>query len=245
MHRCATCCARHVRWRGWPNAPGPAGSTNCSWRASCARCSIFRCGPRRCSWERPNARIGPGPLRSSSRDRPGRFSHIAGRRFFAHRQSNVTYRGVQTFRAMLEEVRSGTADFAMLPVENTTSGSVHDAYDALSHTDLAIIGEEVLRIEMCLISIADVPLEELRRVYSHPQALSQCTAFLASLPQRHRRDVRRYGDERRAHQGGERPDACGHCERRGCCAARPPRAASRYREPPRELHAVSRHRPRA
>jgi chorismate mutase/prephenate dehydratase len=83
---------------------------------------------------------------------------------------------------MLEDVRSGQADYAMLPIENTTSGSVHDAYDALSHTDLAIIGEEVIRIEMCLVGIADVPLESLRKVYSHPQALSQCTAFLASLP---------------------------------------------------------------
>lgn len=113
----------------------------------------------------------------------GAFSHIAARRFFGPRRWNVGYRGVATFRAMLEEVRSGAADYAMLPIENTTSGSVHDAYDALSHTDLAIIGEEVLRIEMCLIGIADVPLEQLRRVYSHPQALSQCTAFLASLPQ--------------------------------------------------------------
>jgi chorismate mutase/prephenate dehydratase len=112
----------------------------------------------------------------------GAFSHIAGRRFFGPRQTNVGYRGVQTFRGMLEEVRSGTADYAMLPIENTTSGSVHDAYDALSHTDLAIIGEEVLRIELCLIGMADVPLEHLRRVYSHPQALSQSTAFLASLP---------------------------------------------------------------
>lgn len=113
----------------------------------------------------------------------GAFSHIAGRRFFGPRQAPATFRGTQTFRAMLEEVRSGAADYAMLPIENTTSGSVHDAYDALSHTDLAIIGEEVLRIEMCLVGIADVPLESLRKVYSHPQALSQCTAFLASLPQ--------------------------------------------------------------
>lgn len=132
-----------------------------------------------------------GPAQRADRTRPatvlyqgseGAFSHIAGRRFFAPRQSNVTFRGVQTFRAMLEEVRAGTADYAMLPIENTTSGSVHDAYDALSHTDLAIIGEEVLRIELCLIGVADVPLESLRRVYSHPQALSQSTAFLASLP---------------------------------------------------------------
>jgi chorismate mutase/prephenate dehydratase len=113
----------------------------------------------------------------------GAFSHIAGRRFFAPRPTGVTFRGQATFRGMLEQVRSSVADYAMLPIENTTSGSVHDAYDALSHTDLAIVGEEVLRIEMCLVGVADVPLESLRKVYSHPQALSQCTAFLASLPQ--------------------------------------------------------------
>jgi chorismate mutase/prephenate dehydratase len=113
----------------------------------------------------------------------GAFSHIAGRQFFAPRPTHVTFRGNPTFRGMLEEVRAGAADYAMLPIENTTSGSVHDAYDALSHSDLAIVGEEVLRIEMCLVGIADVPLDSLRKVYSHPQALSQCTAFLASLPQ--------------------------------------------------------------
>ena len=113
----------------------------------------------------------------------GAFSHIAGRRFFGPRQAPVTYRGLQTFRAILEEVRSGAADYAMLPIENTTSGSVHDAYDALSHTDLAIVGEEILRIELCLVGVADVPLTSLRQIYSHPQAIFQCTAFLASLPQ--------------------------------------------------------------
>src|SRR5689334_3119172 len=130
------------------------------------------------------AALDPGrPITVVFQGAEGAFSHIAGRRFFAPRPSTVTYRGLPTFRAMLEEVRSGAADYAMLPIENTTSGSVHDAYDALSHTDLAIVGEEVLRIEMCLVGIADVPLESLRKVYSHPQALSQCTAFLASLPQ--------------------------------------------------------------
>ena len=112
----------------------------------------------------------------------GAFSHIAARRFFATRQSAATYRGVTTFRGMLEDIRSGAADYALLPIENTTSGSVHDAYDALSHTDLAIVGEEVLRVELCLIGLADVALEQLTRIYSHPQALSQCRAFLASLP---------------------------------------------------------------
>jgi chorismate mutase/prephenate dehydratase len=136
-------------------------------------------------------RLGAGPSPAVDPERPirivfqgseGAFSHIAARRFFAPRQIPAVYRGVTTFRGLLEDVGSGAADYAMLPIENTTSGSVHDAYDALSHTDLAIVGEEVLRIELCLIGLADVPLESLRHVYSHPQALSQCTAFLASMP---------------------------------------------------------------
>ena len=135
-------------------------------------------------------RLGAGPA-AAGETRPivvayqgseGAFSHIAARRAFGARQAGATYRGHTTFRGMLEAVRAGEADYAMLPIENTTSGSVHDAYDALSHTDLAIVGEEVLRIELCLIGLADVPLEQLTRVYSHPQALSQCTAFLAALP---------------------------------------------------------------
>jgi len=112
----------------------------------------------------------------------GAFSHIAARRFFGPRPAPAQYRGCHSFRGMLEDVRSGAADYAMLPIENTTSGSVHEAYDALVHTDLAIVGEEALRIEMCLIGLDDVPLDRIRRVYSHPQALAQCTAFLAALP---------------------------------------------------------------
>ncbi|MEO7190285.1 MAG: bifunctional chorismate mutase/prephenate dehydratase [Vicinamibacterales bacterium] len=125
----------------------------------------------------------PRPITVVFQGADGAFSHIAARRFFAPRPSAVTYLGRPSFRSMLEEVRSGAADYAMLPIENTTSGSVHDAYDALSHTDLAIVGEEVLRIELCLVGVAEVPLESLLKVYSHPQALSQSTAFLASLPQ--------------------------------------------------------------
>ncbi len=170
----------------------------------------------------------------------GAFSHIAGRRFFGPRTADATYRGLPTFRAILEEVRSGAADYAMLPIENTTSGSVHDAYDALSHTDLAIVGEEVLRIELCLVGVEDVPLDE-------PAA--DLLASAGALPVHgvsgvasagHRRVVHRHGDERRAGQARERPDARGDCQRRGRHAARAAHPPPRHRQPPRELHAVPR-----
>jgi len=69
----------------------------------------------------------------------------------------------------------------MLPVENTTAGSINEAYDLLASTHLSVVGEEVLRVEHCLVGLAGVELTDIRRVYSHPQALAQCSAFLAGL----------------------------------------------------------------
>jgi chorismate mutase/prephenate dehydratase len=67
-------------------------------------------------------------------------------------------------------------------VENTTAGSINEVYDLLSRSPIAIVGEEVLRVEHCLLAVDDTPLELIRRVLSHPQALAQCVKFLLQLP---------------------------------------------------------------
>ena len=69
----------------------------------------------------------------------------------------------------------------MLPVENTTAGSINEAYDLLAQTSLSVVGEEVLRVEHCLVGLQDATLDDIRRVYSHPQALAQCSNFLSGL----------------------------------------------------------------
>ena len=113
--------------------------------------------------ERKRRPVTPGaPIAVVFQGSEGAFSHIAGRRFFAPRQAMSPTAGCRRSAAFSKKSEPGAADYAMLPIENTTSGSVHDAYDALSHTDLAIVGEDVLRIELCLVGIADVPLESLR-----------------------------------------------------------------------------------
>jgi chorismate mutase/prephenate dehydratase len=86
---------------------------------------------------------------------------------------------------MLEEVRSGDLDYAVLPLENTTSGSVTAAYDLLARMDLALVGEEIQEVDHCLLALEDVPLSRIRRIYSHPVALSQCGRFLSTLPDCH------------------------------------------------------------
>lgn len=111
----------------------------------------------------------------------GAYSHLAAMRHFGPRGGDVEFRGYPTFRAMMESVRDGHARYGLLPIENTTAGSINDAYDLLAQMDLSIVGEEVQKVEHCLVAIEDVPLSRIRRVFSHPQALAQCSNFLASL----------------------------------------------------------------
>jgi chorismate mutase / prephenate dehydratase len=124
-------------------------------------------------------------LRVAYQGTEGAFSHLAARRHFAANGLNVTYHGFDTFEGMLEAVRAGEADYAMLPVENTTSGSVTAAYDLLARMDLALVGEEVQEVTHCLLALEPVPLASLRHVFSHPVALSQCGRFLATLTDCH------------------------------------------------------------
>lgn len=112
----------------------------------------------------------------------GAYSQIAAEQHFGPRGVTLETRGYDTFAAILEAVSSGEADYAMLPVENTTAGSINDAYDLLASTELVVVGEEVLRVQHCLVALPGAQLEGIRRVYSHPQGLLQCARFLSQLP---------------------------------------------------------------
>jgi len=132
------------------------------------------------------------PLRASTKELvvsyqgiDGAYSHLAAMRHFGPRGGKVTFRGYPSFRAMMEAVRDGQADYGVLPIENTTAGSINDAYDLLAQMDLSIVGEEVQRVEHCLVALEPVPVSSIRRVFSHPQALAQCSSFLGSLTDCH------------------------------------------------------------
>lgn len=112
----------------------------------------------------------------------GAYSHLAAQRHFSGRKREVEYRGHDSFRDAVEAVEEGAADAALLPIENTTAGSINEVYDLLAERDLWIVGEEVLAVDHCLVALSPVPLSHVRRIASHPQALAQCTRFLRSLP---------------------------------------------------------------
>lgn len=111
----------------------------------------------------------------------GAYSYLAAFQHFADRRESLDCRGYRTFRELADAVERGKLDYAMLPVENTTAGSINEAYDVLLHARVAAVGEEVFRVEHCLVALQPIPMAKVQRIASHPQALAQCSEFLATL----------------------------------------------------------------
>jgi prephenate dehydratase len=107
---------------------------------------------------------------------PGAFGEEAIIGYFG--ADAVEPRPMPTFSAVCAAVEDGSADAGVLPLENSLAGTVGDALDALAEGSLAVVGELLLPIRHQLLVLAGVRLEEVERVASHWQALSQCERFL-------------------------------------------------------------------
>ncbi len=115
----------------------------------------------------------------------GAYSQLAAMRHFGDAAASIRCVGFHSFREMLEAVRAGAVDYAVLPIENSIAGSINESYDLLAETGLSLVGEEYQPIDHCLIGAADVDVSAIRRVYSHPVALAQCGGFLETLEDCH------------------------------------------------------------
>ncbi|MBM3776789.1 MAG: prephenate dehydratase [Acidimicrobiia bacterium] len=113
---------------------------------------------------------------------PGAWGHLAAERHFSAR-SGVEFRPFDSFRETMTAVKTGAAHFGLLPIENSTAGSINENYDLLAQMDLALVGEEIQPVDNCLMAVDEVPIERIRRVLSHPQAIAQCSQFLSTLRQ--------------------------------------------------------------
>jgi chorismate mutase / prephenate dehydratase len=110
------------------------------------------------------------------------YSDAAARKYLAGRGLEGDLTGYRTFREAADALLGGEADLAVLPIENTTAGSINEVYALLRSRELFIVGEETWKVDHCLAAAADVPLSALTRILSHPQGLEQCAQFLQSLP---------------------------------------------------------------
>ncbi len=129
-----------------------------------------------------NQKNGEKRVSVSYQGTDGAFSHLAALRHFGERYSNVDCYGFDTFQQAAQAVKDGQVNFAVLPIENTTAGSINDTYDILGNSGLHIVGEEILKIVHCLMAVEPVDVSQIRRILSHPKAIEQCTNFLSKLP---------------------------------------------------------------
>ena len=105
----------------------------------------------------------------------GAYSQAAMQQYF---REDVNSFHVQTFRDAMEAIEEGSADFAVLPIENSSAGVVNEVYDLLVEFENYIVGEQIIRCEHKLLGLPGAQLSDIQRVYSHPQGLSQCKPFL-------------------------------------------------------------------
>lgn len=105
----------------------------------------------------------------------GAYSYIAMKRFFGR---EVNHFAVATWRDAMEAVKEEKADYAVLPIENSTAGIVADVYDLLQEYNNYIIAETYVKVEHALLGLPGTDLDKVTTVYSHPQGLMQCEGFL-------------------------------------------------------------------
>lgn len=109
----------------------------------------------------------------------GAYSQAAMMQYFDDRIRSFH---VDTFRDAMSAIDEGAADFAVLPIENSTAGIVSEIYDLLVEFENYIVGEQIIRIEHCLLGVPGANIDDIRTVYSHPQSLMQSARFLTDHP---------------------------------------------------------------
>ncbi|HIT89271.1 MAG TPA: prephenate dehydratase, partial [Candidatus Merdenecus merdavium] len=105
----------------------------------------------------------------------GAYSYTAMHTFFGEK---VNSRHVETFRDAMECLKKGDATYAVLPIENSSAGIVNDIFDLLAEYDNYIVGEVIVPVRHVLLGVKGANISDIKKVYSHPQALMQCKNFL-------------------------------------------------------------------
>lgn len=117
-------------------------------------------------------------LRISFQGEPGAYSELAA---IEHFGSEISTCPCESFEKAFEVVSRRECDYGMLPFENSLAGSIHRNYDLILRHQLFIASEYHLRVNHCLLGVPGAKIDQIREVYSHPQALAQCEQSLTKL----------------------------------------------------------------
>ena len=107
----------------------------------------------------------------------GANSQAAAGRFF----QNPLIMYFDTFDAVFSAIENGLCDYGVIPIENSTAGSVNQVYDLMYKHEFKIVRSARLKIDHNLVAVPGVKLSDIKEVISHPQAIGQCEKYLASL----------------------------------------------------------------
>ncbi len=111
---------------------------------------------------------------------PGAYSEMAAIDFFG---PDVRAKGMYQFEDPFIALKNGEADYAVLPIENSSTGAIRQVYDLLAQYECYLVGETTVRVRHCLMALPGAALEDIRTVYSHEQGLFQCEQYLNQHPQ--------------------------------------------------------------
>lgn len=109
----------------------------------------------------------------------GAYSQIAADKLFG--LEKIHYFG--TFEEVFTAVRDGVCEYGVLPIENSTYGTVVEVYDLMKRFDFSIVRSAKIKVRHALLAPKGVKFEDIKQVYSHPQALAQCADFFRENPQ--------------------------------------------------------------
>lgn len=110
----------------------------------------------------------------------GSYSYLATQKYFA-RRGTIQEIGCGSFKQIIETVETHQADYAVLPIENTSSGSINEVYDQLQHTNLSIVGELTHPVKHALLVTGNTDINTIKTLYAHPQVFAQCSQFIEQL----------------------------------------------------------------
>ena len=110
---------------------------------------------------------------------PGAFGESAVIGLFGADCERVSYK---TFEEVFAAVAEGRVKYGVVPVENSSSGSINTVYDLMGAYSCHIVGEQLVRVEHCLLGVPGARIEDITTVYSHEQGFAQCPSFLAQHP---------------------------------------------------------------
>jgi chorismate mutase/prephenate dehydratase len=110
---------------------------------------------------------------------PGAYADEAAARFFGE---DVPRDRVATWEEVFLALKEGRADYGVVPIENSSTGSINQVYDLLGRYGAYIVGEQTVKVDHCLMAPRGASLDSLTDVYSHEQGLSQCAEYLKQHP---------------------------------------------------------------